>query len=593
MRRSLGSPVTAGFGAVIAALFASAAISYHNTNRLWANQRAVARSHELLTEAEAVLSTLKDAETDQRGYLLTGAEDYLRPYEEAAQGVRLGLARLARLAADDPGQSDRVAALSRLVAVKFEELGETIALLKAGGPEKGFAAARAVVQTDRGKQHMEAVRTAVADIEATEVSRLVEREKESGRSYWIAVVAEGLLTVLSVSLVGLAFELVRREFAARHRAEEALREADRRKDEFLAMLSHELRNPLAPIRNAVQVLRRQDPADPDLAWARDLIDRQLEQLTRLVDDLLDVSRITGGKIRLVREALDLAAVVERAVETSRPLLDERRQRLEVRLPPESLWVEGDATRLAQVLANLLNNAAKYTDVGGQVWLTAEKVGAEAVLRVRDTGIGIPAAMLPHVFDLFTQVDTALDRTQGGLGIGLTLVRRLVEMHGGRVEAHSAGRGRGSEFVVRLPLRTGRAPAAAPTAATAPSLPAGRTGRRILIVDDSRDGAESLARLLRLVGHETRTAADGPQALATAADYRPEVVVCDIGLPGMNGYEVGRQLRALPGLGDVLLVALTGFGSEGDRLRSDEAGFAHHLVKPVDLAALQAVLGSGG
>src|SRR5262245_26391273 len=376
----------------------------------------------------------------------------------------------------------------------------------------------------------------------------------------------------------------------RLRTEEALIEADRRKDEFLAVLAHELRNPLAPVRNAVAVMRLRDVDDPNLRWARDIIDRQVQQMTRLVDDLLDVSRITRGKVKLQKESVDLAAVVARAVEISRPLIDARRHGLAVTLPPEPVRLEADATRLAQVVANLLNNAAKYTEEQGLIWLTVERDGGEAVVRVRDTGVGIPAEMLAQVFDLFTQVAHSEDRSQGGLGIGLTLARSLVEMHGGSVRAHSDGPGQGSEFVVRLPLL-----AELRSEASGPGVN-GRlvesSARRILVVEDNVDAADSLAMLLRLLGNDVRTAHDGPAALAAARAYRPDVVLLDLGLPRMSGYEVCRRLREEHFANGPLVVALTGYGQDEDRRRTREAGFDRHLVKPVNPEELREVLAEG-
>jgi signal transduction histidine kinase/DNA-binding response OmpR family regulator len=367
--------------------------------------------------------------------------------------------------------------------------------------------------------------------------------------------------------------------------------ADRQKNEFLSMLAHELRNPMAPILNAVHLMRVQGPeTGPELQWARDIIDRQVKHMTRLVDDLLDISRITRGKIRLQLKPVELAAVVAEAVEASRPVIEGRRHQLEVTVAPGPLWVNGDAARLAQVLTNLLNNAAKYTDEGGRIWLAVGPEEGAVVARVRDTGVGIPAESLSAVFNLFTQVDRSLDRSQGGLGIGLTLVRRLVEMHGGAVEAHSDGPGRGSEFVVRLPaLREDQA--AAGLSEAAKSAQAASAGCRVLVVDDNVDAADSLAILLRLGGCEVRLAHAGPDAVAAAQVFRPEVVVLDIGLPGMDGYEVARRLRAEAATREAVLVAVTGYGREEDRARSREAGFNHHLVKPVDFGLLREVVAS--
>jgi CheY-like chemotaxis protein len=341
----------------------------------------------------------------------------------------------------------------------------------------------------------------------------------------------------------------------------------------------------------LQILRLTDvDPDPRVWQARDLMERQVQQLVRLVDDLLDISRITRGKIELRKERVDLASVMASAVEGSRPLIEARKHTLEAMLPQDALMVEADPVRLTQVLSNLLNNAAKFTPGGGQIWLTAERAGGEAIVRVRDTGAGIPANLLSTVFELFTQVNCTAGRAEGGLGIGLTLVRRLTEMHGGTVEAFSAGPDQGSEFVVRLPLlpdtpprdevkeRNGVKGGQPPT-----------IGRRLLVVDDNQDAAESLAALLRLLGHDVRTAPDGQIALEVAAAHHPEVVLLDLGLPGMNGWEVCRRLRRQVGLKGALVVALTGYGQEEDRRHSREVGFNAHLVKPVDLAALQELL----
>jgi PAS domain S-box-containing protein len=375
-------------------------------------------------------------------------------------------------------------------------------------------------------------------------------------------------------------------------AQQALRDADRRKDEFLAMLAHELRNPLAPIRSAVRVLRRLESSDPRLAEMRDVIDRQADQLTRLVDDLLDVSRITQGKVTLRHERLELRTIVGRAVEMIRPIIDARRHHLTIDVPPETLLLHGDLTRLAQVLANLLNNAAKYTPEGGRIWLEGEVRDGMLVLRVRDNGQGIPSEQIDKVFDLFMQVDRAPDSSEGGLGIGLTLVRQLIELHGGRVTASSDGLGRGSEFIIELPAMAadgdaaaGSAPAGGHDAAvTASSL-------RILVVDDNVDSAETMSMLLALDGHAVRMAHDGPSAVAAALASSPHVILLDIGLPGLDGYAVARMLRQRPEMQTTVLVALTGYGMDDDRQRSREAGFDHHLIKPVDPATLSALIGS--
>jgi signal transduction histidine kinase len=376
-------------------------------------------------------------------------------------------------------------------------------------------------------------------------------------------------------------ERLRREAAREKKAAEQLAEADRRKDEFLAMLAHELRNPLAPILNAVHLLRLPGANGAAAQCARDIVERQVRHMARLIDDLLDVSRINRGKIQLRKEAVELAAVVSRAVETTTPLLSSRNHELVVALPPEPVWLEADPTRLEQVLANLLNNAAKYTEPGGYVWLTAECEGAEVVIRVRDTGVGIPPDQLDAVFGLFTQLDRSLaSPSQWGLGIGLALVRTLVQMHGGSVNASSAGPGQGSEFVVRLPVLRGPVRQAAANQPPARAR-TGDKGLRVLVVDDNRDSAESIAMFLELAGHAVRLAHDGPAALEAAAAFHPDVVLLDIGLPHLNGYEVARRLRAQVGSREAFLVALTGYGQPEDQRRSREAGFDRHLVKPIE------------
>ncbi|HET9766224.1 MAG TPA: MASE1 domain-containing protein [Thermoanaerobaculia bacterium] len=376
----------------------------------------------------------------------------------------------------------------------------------------------------------------------------------------------------------------------RDRAEQ-LADADRRKDEFLAMLGHELRNPLGAVSNAVHVLRAAGDGGPSRgARMLDVIERQVGHLTRLVGDLLEVSRITRGEISLRKEALDLRAVVVRAVETAQPWIDERGHCLALERPPQALTLPGDAMRLEQVFANLLHNAAKYTDPGGRIDVGLERDGDAAVVRVRDDGIGIQPELLPHVFDLFTQGDRSLDRARGGLGIGLTLVRRIVELHGGSIEARSEGAGRGAEMVVRLPVGEVSAPAAAAPAVPPAREEAAPAQPRMLIVEDQQDAAEGLAELMRMRGFTVEIALDGPAALASAEARVPDGVLLDLGLPGLDGFEVAQRLRTLPGLGEALLIALSGYGRDEDRARGRAAGIDHHLVKPVELRELDKVLG---
>ena len=372
----------------------------------------------------------------------------------------------------------------------------------------------------------------------------------------------------------------------RKRAAEALKDANRRKDEFLATLAHELRNPLAPLRNGLQIIRMSIDDRAAVEQARAMMERQLGQMVHLVDDLLDLSRISLGVIVLRRERVEVGKVVQQAVETSRPLMEASAHELTIEFPPETIFVDADTTRLAQVISNLLNNAAKYTEPGGRITLKVERRGNEAVVSVRDTGVGIPAHMLPKVFDIFTQVDRSLERSQGGLGIGLSLVKGLVEQHGGSVEASSDGNGAGSEFVIRLPVALA---VAKERNASADDCSRSNARRRILVVDDNRDAAMSLAIMLKLMGNETKTAYDGLEALDVAAAFRPDMVMLDIGMPKLNGFDTAQRMRQHTWGKHTVLVALTGWGQEEDKRRSLEAGFNFHMVKPVDLAAIEKLL----
>ena len=372
-------------------------------------------------------------------------------------------------------------------------------------------------------------------------------------------------------------------------AEAILLDAEEHKNEFLALLAHELRNPLAPLRFAMEIVRRADGNRDVMRPALGTMERQLGQMTRLVDDLLDVARISQGKLDLRPGKIELASVIHPLVEAARPACESARQDLTVTLPPQPVYLHADPVRLTQVFGNLLNNASKFTPRGGHVSLTAERSGSDVVVTVRDTGIGIPSKMLPKIFDVFTQGDQTLERPHGGLGIGLTLVRRLVEMHGGSVEAFSDGPDRGSEFVVRLPALTERpeplppGPMVRETGAIAP--------RRILVVDDNHDTAEALTVLLKMSGHETHTSFDGQEAVEAAATFKPDVILLDIGLPKLNGYDAARRIRELPGGKEMMLVAMTGWGQDEDRQKTADAGFDSHLVKPVEYAVLTKLLAS--
>jgi PAS domain S-box-containing protein len=399
---------------------------------------------------------------------------------------------------------------------------------------------------------------------------------------WIHCRAGRVDEGVSKLLVGISLDVTQRR-----KAEEALKEVNQRKDEFLAMLAHELRNPLAPIRNAAQILRAHSTGQPELEWARTVIERQTGHLVRLVDDLLDVSRMVRGKIALKKCNMEVAELVQHALDTSQPLIRARRHQLHVSVPPGSLTIDGDLTRLAQALANLLNNAAKYTGEAGQIWLDVWTHKREVLLRVRDSGPGISPTLLPHVFDLFTQAERTLDRAEGGLGIGLTLVKLLIEMHGGTVEARNSDAGLGAEFTVRLPANavavadesTREANAPPPTTSSA------EKPMKILVVDDNIDAADSIAMLLTMDGFDAHSVHGALAALDTVGSFKPDVVLLDIGLPLMDGYEVAQRLRAHVPVQKMRIVALSGYGRQADRDKAAQAGFDDYLVKPVEPTAL--------
>jgi PAS domain S-box-containing protein len=380
------------------------------------------------------------------------------------------------------------------------------------------------------------------------------------------------------------------DITEKKRAEEALKEADRRKDEFLATLAHELRNPLAPICNAVELMQSAQSDPHTMEEARRVLKRQLGHLVRLIDDLLEISRITRGKVQLRKERVELAAAIRSAVEATRPLIDAAGHELTLSVPPEPIYLDADPTRLVQIFSNLLNNAAKYAQKGGHIWLSVRRETSGVSVSVRDTGIGIAPEHLTHIFEMFSQVAPALERSAGGLGIGLALVRGLVELHGGTIEAHSEGAGQGSEFIVHLPVAGGPPRPSRPEASTTPrTTTAAESKPRVLVVDDNADMTATLALLLERTGHHVHVAHDGLEAVDAAATFDPDVVLLDIGLPKLNGYEVAKRIREHAGTRKPLLVALTGWGQQEDRRRATEAGFDHHLTKPVDTAALMRLL----
>ncbi len=707
MNRRIDRGGLLGIGLVTALMIAIAVLNYRNTLLLNQNAQRVDEAHKILDLTMGIMLGLVDAETGERGFLLTFNDDFLRPYTDALPLIQGRMAKLKEMINDDGAQHERLMKLEEMAAGRLALLKERIDLRRRRTPDRRVADAAV-----KGKDQMDAIRTLVAEMEQEERVVLAERNRQSVRAYHIAIttgllaafvglillaafvsllnrslsarqvamitmhqqrelfrttlasigdavittdnqgkvtflnsVAEGmtgwtdkeakgqpleavfhiineesrlpaenpaLRALREGKVVGLANHtvlvardgsersiddsaapirtehntvagvvLVFRDISERLRSEKSLREADRLKDEYLAMLAHELRNPLAPIRNSLQIMKQPAATSEMVHRARDMAERQVQHMARLLDDLLDVSRISRGRIELRSQAVDVASLVQRTVEAVSPLIEERRHELTVSVFPGPMQIQGDPTRLEQILTNLLNNAAKYTKPGGKIWLSIERDGGEILLRVRDNGIGISPEMLPRIFDLFVQAQRREDRTQGGVGIGLTLVRKLVELHHGKVEAASAGLDQGTEFLVRLPG----------LASTPNVKPEGKhdggdsaakiVARRILVVDDNTDAAETLGLLLRLTGHDVRVAFEGQTAISTAREFLPELIFLDIGMPGMDGYEVARRLRREVELRGVVLVALTGWGQEEDRRRSQEAGFNHHLVKPVE------------
>jgi len=529
-------------------------------------QTANAALRARLEEAEETIRAIQQGAVDafvleelgrHRVYTLEGAD---RPYRIFVEQMQQGVATLHTDGAVVYGNRR----LAEMLKVPHESL--------IGMPMRDF-----VAEADRPRYD------SLLDVGRTRSGRAEVRLRPSDGAEFPAYLSLSQLPGESVPLIGLFVTdlTVQKAHEALAAAQDALREADRRKNEFLAMLAHELRNPLAPIRNAAGILRR-SADDPNTVGAIcGMLERQIGFMVRLVDDLLDASRITRNRIELRRERLELASVLEQAVESVRPLCSKARHHVTVSLPSGPVYLDADPVRLTQVFTNLLDNACKYMEPGGRIWLSADAVPpkgdapGEVVVRVRDEGIGIPTEQLSRIFDMFAQVDTSLERRNAGLGIGLSLVSSLVDLHGGKVEAHSEGPGHGSEFVVRLPTIAGGAVRQMEEG----EKPMKRY--RMLVVDDNRDSAESLALLLKLTGHDTRTALDGEAAVREAAENQPDVVLLDIGMPKLNGYDACRRIRSEPWGRDMILIAQTGWGQDDDRRRTEEAGFDGHVVKPVD------------
>jgi PAS domain S-box-containing protein len=669
----------------------------------------VADTEDTLLSLERVLSVVRDAETGQRGFLLTENASYLEPYYAAIAALSERMATLRSKLAGEPTATRQLDELQRLIKAKTDELTKTIEFEQAGNR----AAAIALVMSDQGKNLMDSIRAQIARIQAVQSQVLAAQlAVESRARIWtsLSIVAAWVLALalvrtlvlvvrrdnrrvrlseqrLAITLrsigdaviatdglgrvrmlntvaeevtgwptaeaqgapldqifriineetraaaespvdkalregrvVGLANHtvlirrdgtetpiedsaapirdstgaidgvvLVFRDASLERSVQLALREADRKKDEFIAVLAHELRNPLAPILQAAQLLQSPGATPEQLRWGHRVIGRQAKTMGRLLDDLLDVSRITRGTLEVRKSPVALAALIDGAVETTRPTIDARHHTLELVVSPQAIELDADPVRMTQVIANLLMNAAKYTDVGGRIRLTAKCEADELILSVADNGIGLDPAALPRLFDMFVQIEEARDRHEGGLGIGLALAKRLVELHQGSIEVRSDGRGHGSEFSVRMPCRVHSGAIATAAAPASRNVSAAAVSLRIVIADDNRDAAESLAMLLQMDGHQVSVAHDGAQALSVITAVRPHVAVLDIGMPGMNGYEVAHRIRTSLHSAPIVLVALTGWGQAQDLERAKAAGFDHHLVKPAEPDAVRSLL----
>ena len=728
MHSAIQNRLLIGLGVLLSVLVVNASITYRNLADLRDASRWTGHTLEVLAALETVFSDLTDAEAAERGYVITGKEEYLAPYRAATARNEDNLVAVERLTKDNPEQQSDAARLRDAVKRRVEAMQRTLDIRRTDG----FPAAQDFVSTGAGRRVMDEIRGLVAGMERREESLLAERQAEDREAHRTAIITL-VVTTLSGVAVGVAFVwllqrhlkalqaaddrvhahrellqatlssigdgviatdaagrvtflngvaqtltgwtdqeaagveltkvfrivneetraevdnpalralrdgqivglanhtilltkgggewpiddsaapiknrrgevqgaiLVFREIKERKQAEQELRaqstalaEADRRKNEFLATLAHELRNPLAPISNALQLWSFVENDQTEMTNLRALMERQLGLMIRLVDDLLDVSRITRGKIQLRKERVDVRSLIASALEAVKPIVEACEHRVTTNLPTTPLEVEGDAARLTQVLGNILNNAAKYTGRNGAIDVSALRQDGRVVIRIRDDGPGIPADMLEPIFEMFRQVDGTLERSHGGLGIGLTLVRRLVEEHGGTVVARSEGAGRGSEFEISLPAAAPLESATNPAtgAATSPNTSSSATTspaakQKILVVDDISASARTLAAMLKALGHESSIANDGPSGIAWVREHRPDVVFMDIAMPGMNGYEAAQTIRAESQ--DVYLIALTGYGNDDDRRRAAEAGFDRHCIKPISLDKLREAL----
>jgi signal transduction histidine kinase/ActR/RegA family two-component response regulator len=570
---------------LVVVLLANFAVSYLNLRSAIESQRAVGTADERLRAISKRLSVVQDAESGERGFLVTGDPRYLKPYDAALAQINQTRHDLDALVAGQPELVEWNEQFDRHVEAELKELADTIEIRR----RDGAAAADAAVRAGEGERHMDAIRNITAKMDGLEADHRAELQKLVQRNIQFSIVLMFVSTIFGLSAIGLGFYLIQREIMARGRFSEALEEADRKKNDFLALVGHELRNPLAAITNAADVLHMLGNLDETGEEMRAIINRQIVFMSRLVNDLLDTARVAHGKLELRKTRLDLTELLDRTVTDARSAMQAVGVGIELEVPAEPVWVSGDATRLSQVVGNLVDNAVKFSPRHGHVRVRLQKSQEkpqQATISVIDQGVGMDAEMLQSVFEPFVQGVAAGDRDRRGLGLGLALARGLVELHGGQIMAHSRGAGHGTTMSVTLPLDS-TAPAETEPCPAATAV----NGRcRVVVIDDRRDARYALQRILEFSGHEVHVAADGPHGIELACTVRPDLVLCDIGLAGdMSGYDVVRQLRQLPETSHSHVVAVTGYGQDEVRQRATEAGFHRHLIKPVSLAALSLII----
>jgi signal transduction histidine kinase/ActR/RegA family two-component response regulator len=618
MQPSRSYLVLVGLTLVYAALLANALIGYINVRQLYDNDRWVIHTYDVIHAINHLFFTVTDLETAQRGYVTTGDKSFLTHYENSLTEVDNALQHLSKVIEDNSERGHEIVELRQQVSAKLEAIREIVAVRQSSG----FDSAQQLILSGKSRRAMEVLRATVSRMEFAERRLLADRQTHSEVSYWRAVVSGAIAGLIGICLSVFASILVWRDFdrrsknaaelqsvndqlarqtaelasfnrslemeiAERKRVEAALHEADQRKDQFLATLAHELRNPLSPLLSAAQLLSLEPGSSVETKEMSAIMLRQVEQLKRLIDDLLDVSRISRGKLQLQLQPTLLSEAVSAALDVSRGLMESKRHQLEVVMPEREVWINGDKVRLAQIIGNLLINAAKYTPPQGTIKLAAQVVGQQVEIRVEDNGIGIAPEMLARIFGLFTQADTTNERSHGGLGIGLSLAKTLVEMHGGTIQARSAGLGKGAEFVVSIPLSNSTVvqPAAADVASSSVVFPP----LRFLVVDDNQSASHLLSKLLEKLGQHVHVASSAEEALPIVKQWKPQVVISDIAMPKVSGHELAEQICRMHLVPHPILIALTGYGQESDRQAALAAGFEEHLTKPIGFSTLRALL----